>query len=76
MEGGLVTNDTNNSISELKTYRILVERSVVIGEAVEVNVEATSLDEAMNLVENQHDNDLLHFEEVEREIGNVCFSSM
>lgn len=69
-----MSNQIKNA--EQTTYHILIERVVAISQMAEIYVEAGSLEEAMDIAESQHDNDLLDFQEVERDVSNVCFSKV
>ena len=63
-------------MSDLQTYRILVERNVIVTEATEVDIEATSEDEAMEIVERLYYDDAIELDEVNRDIGDVYFSEV
>ena len=63
-------------MSDLQTYRILVERNVIVTEATKVDIEATSEDEAMEIVERLYYDDAIELDEVNRDIGDVYFSEV
>lgn len=63
-------------MSELQTFHILVERVVTVDEASEVAVEATNIDEAMQIAEALYYDDAISFDEVDRDFGDAYFSKI